>query len=236
MPPRPTSPRVVKHVLTVLDGPTRRSLIVESNDGIIATAGVVEGFAGAGWTGPPLVLGALFSMVAGGLALGGMRYAEEEAERDARRALIAEEREQLARSPQQELEELAEIYEAKGLSAPLAWQVALELSARDPLAAHIEAEHQFALGDQPFAPLIIGLGAALAYALGAAIPLLAVLLAPDEWRGWVTVVAAAVGLILTSILLARMGVRSIRRSTARTLAVAGVAGGMTLLVGWLLDV
>jgi vacuolar iron transporter family protein len=68
----------------VRDAAVARSMIVETNDGIVATAGVVEGFAGAGATGPPLVIAALSTMVAGGISLAGARYAEEAAEREAR--------------------------------------------------------------------------------------------------------------------------------------------------------
>lgn len=222
-------------VTTALDRPTGRSLVVEANDGIIATAGVIEGFAGAGWNGPPLVLAALCSMIAGGVALGGGRYAEEIAERDARLAVIAEERAALETSPEAELAELTALYQARGLSPELAADVARALTARDALAAHIEVEHRLALDDPPHAPIVIGTAAGLAYVLGALIPLLTVLLAPDELRAEAALVATVIALTLTSIALARMGVRSIRRSLLRTLAVAALAAGLSMLAGWLLD-
>ena len=125
----------------LLDAAVARSMIVEANDGIVATAGVVEGFAGAGATGPSLLIAALSTMLAGGIALAGARYAEEAAEREARLAVIEEERRQLATSPGQELAELAAFYQAKGLSADLARDVASELSAANALAAHVEVEH-----------------------------------------------------------------------------------------------
>ena len=73
-----------------------RSLVVDANDGIIATAGIVEGFAGAGATEITITIAAFSAMVAGGIALGGAKYAEEATERDAQLALIDEERRQLA--------------------------------------------------------------------------------------------------------------------------------------------
>ncbi len=221
-------------IATVLDRATLRSLVVETNDGIIATAGVVEGFAGAGSTGTALVIAALCTMIAGGVALGGARYAEEAAERDARFAVIAEEEAQLRRSPDAEMDELTALYEARGLSADLARQVASELSARDALAAHVEAEHNLSLREIRWAPVITAAGAGLAYALGSMIPLLAVLLAPDALRAQVTFVAAIVSLAATSLFLSRVGVTRVANTLTRTVLVGLAAMALSLLAGWLL--
>ena len=214
---------VLASVAAVLDQPTLRSLVVETNDGIIATAGVVEGFAGAGATGLSLVVAAVCATVAGAIALGGARYAEEAAERDARIAVVEEERVQLQRSPETELAELTALYEGKGLSAELARQVAAELTARDPLAAHLDAEHHLTVRDLRWAPVLVAAAAGVAYALGALIPLLSVLLAPDAWRAAVTFVATLVSLTVTPLLLARMGVSDVSRTLTRTLVVGVTA-------------
>lgn len=218
----------------VLDRPTLRSLVVETNDGIIATAGVVEGFAGAGSTGSALVIAALCTMIAGGVALGGARYAEEVAERTARLAVVAEELEQLRQSPDDELAELAKLFEAKGLSPELAGQVARELSARDALAAHVEVEHNLPLREISWAPFAVAVSAGLAYALGSTIPLLAVLLCPEALRAPVIFVATLLSLSVTSVLLARLGVTRLARTMIRTLFVAVLAMTLSLLVGQLL--
>jgi VIT1/CCC1 family predicted Fe2+/Mn2+ transporter len=209
----------------VLDAAVARSMIVETNDGIVATAGVVEGFAGAGATGPSLVIAALSTMVAGGIALAGARYAEEAAEREARLAVIEQERRQLALSPEQEMAELAALYEAKGLSSDLAREVASELSAANALAAHVEVEHGLSMRDARFAPLAIAAAAGLAFALGSAIPLLAVLIAPDDWRPGVVFVAVIVSLAITSLILARLG-----RTHASVVMVRSVLVGVTAMV------
>ncbi len=218
----------------VLDRPTIRSLVVETNDGIIATAGVVEGFAGAGATGVTLVIGAMSAMIAGGMALGGSRYAEEATERDARLAVIAEEQKQLLLTPDEEFAELVSIYVDKGLPNDLARQVAAELTYRDPLAAHIDAEHHLSLRDVRMGPLVIACAAGLAYALGSAIPLLSVLLAPDDWRAGVTFAATLVSLVVTSVFLARIGATHVRRAMARTLFIGVAAMSLSLLAGSLL--
>ena len=218
-----------------LDKPTMRSLVVETNDGIIATAGVVEGFVASGQSGFTIIVAALCTLVAGGVALGGGRYAEEAAEREARAALIAEEREQLRRDPQNEFAELVAIYEAKGLNHQLASEVAAELTAIDALAAHVDAEHHLPLTDVRERPVIIGGAAGLAYALGALIPMVAVILTPDALRPEATAVAAIAGLIATSVFLSLMGVTRIARTLRRSLLVALVAAALSLLTGWALQ-
>ena len=209
----------------VLDAAVARSMIVEANDGIVATAGVVEGFAGAGATGSSLVIAALCTMLAGGIALAGARYAEEAAEREARLAVIEEERRQLAASPGQELAELAAFYQAKGLSADLARAVASELSAANALAAHVEIEHGLSMNDTPSAPRAIAAAAGSAFSFGSAIPLLAVLIAPDDWRAGVVFGAAIVSLAITSLILARLG-----RTHARGVMLRSVLVGVTAMV------
>ena len=215
----------------VLDVAVARSMVVEANDGIVATAGVVEGFAGAGATGPSLVIAALCTMVAGGIALAGARYAEEAAEREARLAVIEEERSQLALSPGQEMAELAALFEARGLSAGLAREVASELSAADALAAHVEVEHGLSMRDAPSAPLAIAAAAGLAFALGSAIPLLAVLIAPDDWRPGVVFVAVIVSLAIASLILARLGRTHVRGVMVRSVLVGVTAMVLSLATG-----
>jgi VIT1/CCC1 family predicted Fe2+/Mn2+ transporter len=218
-------------VVDVLDPPTMRSLVVEVNDGIVAIAGVVEGFAGAGLTGATLVLAAACSVVAGSIALGGARYAEEAVEREARLNVIAEERRQLELSPEQELAELTSLYEAKGLTRDLAESVALQLSAVDPLAAHVEAEHHLSVRDVEAAPRIIAAAAGLSFVAGSMVPLVAVLLTPDAWRAAVTFVTVLVSLVVTSVFLARVGGTSVRTVLARTMLTATAAMSLSLLVG-----
>ena len=226
---------VRESVRSSLDQPTLRSLTVEANDGIIATAGVVEGFVAAGWSGATLILAALCSMIAGGVALGGGRYAEEAAERDAHQVLIAEESEQLARSPQEEFDELTAYYEAKGLYHDLAMEVAAQLTANNALAAHLEAEHSLSLDEPEHRPVVIGVAAGAAYALGSLIPLTAMLLVPDSARPVVTIVATVIGLVLTSWFLARIGVRSVSATLRRALAVSVLATGLSMAAGFLVQ-
>jgi VIT1/CCC1 family predicted Fe2+/Mn2+ transporter len=216
--------------LSLSGAATVRSLVVDANDGIIATAGIVEGFAGAGATRSTILIAAFSAMVAGGIALAGAKYAEEAADRDAQLALIEEERQQLARAPEEEIAELVALYEAKGLSPHLAREVATELTAGDPLAAHIDAEHGLSLVAGPPAPLVSAVAGGLAFAVGSGIPLLTVVLAPDTWRIAVTFVAVIASLAVTSVIVAKADRTQVAPTLVRTVLV-GVAAMLLTLVG-----
>jgi VIT1/CCC1 family predicted Fe2+/Mn2+ transporter len=214
-----------------LDGAALRGLIVEVNDGIIATAGIVEGFVSAGATTTESMVAAGAAMISGGIALGGAKYAEAAAERDAQLVLLEEERGQLQLAPEEELAELVAIYEAKGLSLELARQVAAELSEQDALAAHAEAEHGIAVHEAPVRPLVSGILAGLAFAIGSAFVLLTVVLAPAGERGLATFVAVVIALCLTSVVLAVWGRVPVVRAVVRNLSIGVSAMLLTFAIG-----
>ena len=214
-----------------LDRTELRNRGVDANDGIIATAGIVEGFVGAGARGSTIVIAAFAAMVSGGIALGGAKYSEEAAERDAERALIEEERRQLALVPDDELAELAEHYRARGLSPDLAAQVAEELSAHDALAAHVVVEHGIDLAVPRSRPIVVAVVSGVAFAVGATVPLLTALLAPDDLRAVVTFLAVAVSLAVTSYIVARAGGASVGRTIARTVTLGILTMTITLIGG-----
>jgi VIT1/CCC1 family predicted Fe2+/Mn2+ transporter len=210
-----------------------RSLLVEANDGIVVTAGIVEGLAGAGANTKSILIAGFSAMAGGALALGGARYAEEAAEFDARRAIEAQEQRQLNLSPEEELAELVDLYERRGLSSALAQQVAHELSRQDALAAHLEAEHSLDLDVAPPSPVVTAFAAGVAFCLGSVVPLLSVALAPNAWRVWVTFLAVIVSLTVTSLVLAASGLTDVRRTLIRSVSIGTLAMALTLLGGTL---
>lgn len=218
-----------------LDAGTRRSLIVEANDGIMTAAGVIEGFAGAGATGSTVVIAAVSALVAGSIVLAGARYAEEAAERDILHALIEEEERQLARSPDEERDELIAAYRSKGLSERLAAKVADELMASNPVAASLEATHGISRVPSRSTPIVVAIAAGLSFAAGAVVPLLSVLLLPDSLRAEVTALATIGMLVVTSSLLAHLGGLPLGRTLIRTLTIASTALGVTSLIGRLIE-
>ena len=125
--------------------------------------------------------------------------------------------------------ELAALYERKGLPEALAREVAVELTAHDALAAQLEAEHGIAEVMSRAAPVWAGASAAIAFALGAAVPLLITLSVSAAVESWAIFVAAVASLTLTSLVASRAGDLSVSRTLARTL----VVGVGTLAVSYL---
>ena len=216
------------------DAATYRSWTIEANDGIIATAGLLLGFAGAGASHRLLLFTAAAATIAGGLSVGGASWAEEAAERDAQLLYAKQEQDDLATDPHGEVEELARHWEGKGLSRDVAEEVARQLTARDALAAQLEWEYSF---DQPMPatfPLWFGLGAGLAYVVGAVVPLLIVYFAPVDIEPWAILGAVVCTLIISSLVAARTGQLQPRRMLARTLTVGVVTLVASYVAGQLL--
>jgi VIT1/CCC1 family predicted Fe2+/Mn2+ transporter len=192
-----------------------RASVLGANDGIVSTAGLVVGVAG---------------LVAGSLSMAGGEYVSVSTQRDSERALLEQERLELAEMPEVELEELVQIYEGKGLTRSLAEQVGEQLTSHDALAAHAEAE----LGIDPEAlvsPMAAALASMVSFALGALLPLLAIVLPPASARVPVTVAAVTAALIATGWGAARIGQAPARPSIVRNVAVGLLAMGLTFVVG-----
>ena len=210
-----------------------RAGVLGANDGIVSTAATVVGVAGATAASAPILIAGLAAAVGGALSMALGEYVSVSSQRDSERALIAKESRELAEMPEQELAELAGIYQQKGLSPETARKVATELTAHDALAAHLSAE----LGiDQEdiVSPWNAALASALAFALGAILPLLAILLPPPEWRVTVTFVTVLIALALTGGISAHLGGSSRKRAAVRVVIGGALALSATYAVGWLL--
>lgn len=212
-----------------------RDLVIDANDGIVATAGVVEGVLGAGLGNRAVATAVLVAIIAGGISLGGSRYTEAAAERDARRVLLEEEERQLRQTPDRELDELSAFYEAKGLAPDLARLVAVELTAADALAAHAEEEHGIEVDDPPPEPVVAALASGLAFALGALVVVVTVVLTPSAWRIPTTFVAVTLALGLSSGVVARWGDVPLGRTVVRNVGVGLTAMAVSFAVGSLVE-
>jgi len=135
--------------------------------------------------------------------MGGVEYSKMRVERDQQLAQLAAERAQLETAPETELDELTKLYVSRGLSPDLARQVATELTAHDALAAHAEAEYGLTPTSMS-SPLRDSLAASLAFASGAVIPWLAIVLIPGSSRAPVTFAIVLVALALTGWISARI--------------------------------
>ncbi len=208
-----------------------RSWTIDANDGIIATSGILEGVAGAGATHSVLVTAASAATVAGAVGLGGATWAETAAEREAQLELTREERAKLSADPAAEVAQLAAYYERKGLTPALAREVAEQLSARDALGAQLESEHGLEAVMSRATPIWAGVSAAIAFALGAAVPLLITLSVASSAESWAILLAAVASLTLTSLVASRAGDLSLSRTLVRTLVVGIGTLAVSYLVG-----
>lgn len=209
-----------------------RAAVLGANDGIVSTAGLVMGVAGATTDSETLLVAGLAGLVAGALSMGTGEYISVSTQRDTEKALLAKERRELEEEPEEELAELAGIYLSKGLSEETARQVAIELTDHDALAAHAEAE----LGLDAYErtrPWEAALASMLAFTVGALLPVLTITLLPDAWRIWGTVASVVVALALTGALSARFTGADVPRAVLRTVAGGLLAMGVTYAVGGL---
>lgn len=213
------------------DAASFRSWTIDANDGIIATAGLLQGFGGAGAGDRLMLFAATAATIAGSLSIGGAKWAEEAAERESQQLIAAQERAELERDLSGEIDELAAHWESRGLSAATARLVAEELSAHDALGAQLEAEYGIDELMAAAAPAWTGFAAALAFALGASVPLLITWLVPVAVETTIIVVAVVFSLLLTSLIAARAGHLILRRVLARSLAVGLGTMAVSYLAG-----
>lgn len=210
-----------------------RAAVLGANDGIVSTAATVVGVAGVTNAVAPILVAGTAAVVGGSVSMALGEYVSVSSQKDSQEALIEKERRELAEDPDGELEELAGLYEQKGMTPGTARQVAVELTQHDALAAHLSAELNI---DEleVVNPWHAAFASAAAFAAGAVLPLLAILLPPAELRIPITFVAVLVALAITGAISAKVGGSSRRRATIRLVIGGALAMAFTYLVGSLL--
>ncbi len=209
-----------------------RAGVLGANDGIVSTAGLVFGVAGATTDTVAVLIAGMAGLVAGALSMAGGEYVSVSTQRDTEIAALAGEREALARDPEGKLQQLADFYATRGLSAQLAQEVALELTEHNALEAHARTS----LGidaDEQTSPWHAAWASMAAFTVGALIPLIAIVTAPPAIRLPVTLVAVLSALVLTGFTSARLGGSSPVRPMIRNVVVGTLAMGLTYAVGTL---
>ena len=202
-----------------------RAGVLGANDGIVSTAGVVIGVAGAAQGNVIAIATAgIAALVAGAFSMAGGEYVSVSTQRDTERALLVKEQRELAEEPELELRELAGFYRQRGLSEEVAMRVAEELTAHNALAAHAEVE----LGIDPeelTSPWSAALSSFVAFTVGALLPLIMILLPFGEHRVWAAAVAVVIGLIATGWISAALGQAPRGRAILRNV----IMGSATML-------
>lgn len=209
-----------------------RAGVLGANDGIVSVAAVVVGVAAASPQLGPIVTAGAAALVGGAISMALGEYVSVSSQRDSERALIEKERVELASEPEAELEELTALYQARGLQPATARQVAEELTARDALSAHLSAELNID-PDDVVNPWHAALASAVAFTVGALLPM-AMILLPADARVPAIFAATLVALAITGWVAAWIGGARRARAAARVVLGGGLALGATALIGALL--
>lgn len=221
----------------MIDETIIRKWVLNANDGIISTTGIIEGFAGAGAHENMVLFAGLTVMVTGGLSLGGAAFAEAAQDRAAALEIIAEEQRRLALSPEEQHAELREHYQRRGLEDELAERVATVLMQKDPLAAQLETEHGILDGPAPAThPWAIAVRSAFGFISGALPITLAVVFVPDEWRLPVAIAVVALSLTATGLVSAYAGTGHPMRAVLRSITIGVFIGVLSYLAGNVFDI
>lgn len=207
-----------------------RAAVLGANDGIISTASLVLGVAAAGIGRPEILLAGLAALVAGALSMAAGEYVSVSSQSDAEQADLARERHEQAEHPAFEFEELVGIYIGRGLDRPTAVAVARQLMAHDALGAH--ARDELGLTHTGAArPLQAAITSAPSFAVGAALPLGAVMLAPLQALVPVVAAASLLSLVFLGMLGARAGKAPILKPVVRITLWGALAMALTAAFG-----
>lgn len=212
-----------------------RAAVLGANDGIVSIAGLVMGVTGATNTSSLIFTAGVAGIIAGAISMAAGEYVSVSSSRDTEKALLKKEREELRDNPDEELEELADIYEKKGLSKQTAMTVAKELTKHDAYAAHVDAE----LGIDPnnlTNPWHAAFASAASFIVGASIPLIAIILPPAEYRVPIAFVAVVCALWITGTLSAKAGDAEVAPAVKRVVFGGIFAMAVTYAVGKLFGV
>ncbi len=208
-----------------------RAAVLGANDGVVSVAAIIVGVAAAHSSRSAIVTAGIAGLVAGAASMAAGEYVSVSSQADAERADLVVEQSELRSDPIGERAELAEIYRNRGLSRDLAEQVAAELSAgEDVLRVH--ARDELGMTELSRARPFQAAGAsATSFTVGAALPLIAVIVAPSGLRIQVTMAATLVALALTGWTGARLGGAPAGRGTLRVVVWGVAAMVLTMLVG-----
>lgn len=209
-----------------------RAAVLGANDGILSTASLLVGVASADTGAGNVLLAGGAGLVAGAMSMAAGEYVSVSSQADTERADLEMERRALARDAQNERDELADIYVGRGLDRALARQVADQLSAHDALGAHARDELGLTMTLRA-RPVQAALTSALTFSVGAAIPLLAAVLAPETRIAPVVVVASLLSLGVLGALAARAGGARAWVGAARVLVWSTLAMAATAVIGHL---
>jgi VIT1/CCC1 family predicted Fe2+/Mn2+ transporter len=207
-----------------------RAAVLGANDGIVSTASLIVGVAAAGAKPADILIAGAAGLVAGAMSMAAGEYVSVSSQADTEKADLVMERRELKDNPAYELDELTQIYVDRGLDRALAAQVAHQLMARNPLAAHARDELGFS-SETRARPLQAAAASAMTFTVGAALPLLAVVLSPANSISAMVPVASLIFLAVLGAFGAQAGGAPILRPTLRVTFWGAIAMALTAGIG-----
>jgi VIT1/CCC1 family predicted Fe2+/Mn2+ transporter len=212
-----------------------RAAVLGANDGIISISSLAVGVAAASTTREPIVLATVAGLVAGALSMAAGEYVSVSSQTDTEKSDIERERQELKEMPEEELSILAQIYEKRGLKKETAMKVAIELTEKDALGAHIRDE----LGINKISqsnPIQAAFASGASFTIGGVLPLLTVLFAPvrgmEYWLYGFTIIF----LVILGVTSAKTGGSSIKNAVIRITIWGTIAMVLSALVGYIFGV
>ncbi len=212
-----------------------RAAVLGANDGIISISSLAIGVAAASNTREPIMLATVAGLVAGALSMAAGEYVSVSSQTDTEKADIAREIIELEQMPEEELQILAQIYEKRGLTKATAQQVAIELTAKDALGAHVRDE----LGINEISqanPIQAALASGAAFTVGGILPLLVILWAPLKNIEYAMYGFTIIFLMILGTIAAKTGGSDIKKAILRITVWGTIAMGLSAGVGYLFGV
>lgn len=210
-----------------------RAAVLGANDGIVSTAGIVLGVAGAAASKESIIIAGVAGLVSGAISMAAGEFVSVSSQRDSERAFLANRRSHINSNHTSIAEELIELYQQKGLSKKTSTLIAQEFKAKGFLTRELEKESGID-SDDISNPWSAAIASAISFTIGAAIPLAAVVFAPDDIRVWMTVLAVVASLVLTGTLSARAGKANKTRAALRVVIWGVGAMAITFAIGHLI--
>jgi VIT1/CCC1 family predicted Fe2+/Mn2+ transporter len=207
-----------------------RAGVLGANDGIVSTAAIIFGIAGASATESTIMLAGIAALAAGALSMAAGEYVSVSTQRDLEVAELGRQRSDLKRDPERELKVLTRLFEQRGVEPKLAVEVATQMSAKDALAVHARAE----LGIDPEAvtnPWSAAFASMVSFTVGGLVPIAAILFSPASIEIWIAGTAVVAAMILTGAVSAMFGRIRVIPSVVRNVAGGLLAMAVTYGVG-----
>jgi vacuolar iron transporter family protein len=207
-----------------------RAAVLGANDGLVSTASLIVGVAAASPARHEILVAGIAGLVAGAMSMAAGEYVSVSSQSDTEEADMARERRELAEQPEAELQELAKIYEERGVEPALAREVAQQMMAKDAFAAH--ARDELGIASHTVArPIQAALTSAITFAAGAAFPLFVAMLAPADLIIWSVAIGCLLGLASLGATGARAGGADVLKPTLRVVFWGAIAMLFTAAIG-----